>query len=382
MQPGWNGQPINQQPVEEHWILTIGGAPEMHLGFIKESFQRGSVITHDVTNNRLIINSQIFYDTRDLDVLKSQSRKKPQRPWVIPWSQEAENEVKGIGEYEPQIAPNVHNPRDHSMPIVQEDSTTHNPIDIRHTKVAANNAAANHNHRQNVKNAPLEIIRGDETVEDRIARFAGKGDPRSIAERERLKRERWTPEIVRDDSLGMGSGRGEMSMNAGQSFPSRESSAAKAEQAAMEANARKREADQRRGFGVPQHGAPQQQQFYPPQPQPTPQQQQQADVDPSLYDEVTPGFETQQALPADQQFVAPQGPPPAPTAEDGRMDMLEGQVGDMAGQMGQMMQMMQAMTQNQAAVSIPAPVPTTLERTPVTDPTAVAAMEAAAGQGG
>lgn len=375
MQPGWNGQPL-QQGHQEHWILTIGGAPEMHLGFIKESFPRGSVITHDVVNNRLIINSRVFYDTRDLDLLKSQSRKNPGRPWVIPWSQELEDEIKGGGAYQPQISPNVHDPRDHSMPIVQDDSTAREPIDISHTKVAANNAQQRAQNRQRVAHGPMPVIRGDETVEERLARLAGKGDPKSIAERERLKRERWTPQIVRDDSLGMGTGSGEISMNAGQPLPSREDAARNAEAAAAEAAARKRSADMRRGFGAPQ--APQQ--AYP---QPTPQQTQMADVDPSLYDEVAPGFEA--PLPADQQFVPPAGPAPEPTAADARMDMLEGQVGQMAENMGNMMQMMQSMMQAQHG-SAPAPAapaaPAELERTPVTDPAAVAAVEAAAGQEG
>ena len=375
MQPGWNGQPIQQEAQTESWILEIGGAPEMHLGFLKDTFKRGSVLTLDLTNNRVIINGRVFYDTRDVDLLKSQRRKAldpntpPKRPWIIPYTEEDHYEVKN-GYAAPTTAPNVHNPRDHSMPIVQEDSTTREPIDIRHTKVAANNAASRVDHRERVAGAPMEIIRGDETVEDRIARLAGKGDPRSIQEREQLKRQPWKPEIIHDDSYGAGVSRSEISMNAGQHLISREQAAYNAENsyAHAEANARKVAADQRRGYGAP-----------PMQQQPMPQQA--MDVDPSLYDEIAPGFPDVPQAPMQQ---APQGPPPAqaPSTEDARIDQLEGQVAGIAANMGDMMAMMQTLVGQQAAPTAPvAPAAVEPERTPVTDEAQVAAVAAAQPQG-
>jgi len=368
-QPGYGGQQIQQQAVEEHWILNSGGAPEQHLGFIKETFRRGSVITHDMTNNRLVVNGRVFYDTRDLEILKSQSRKNPHKPWVIPYSEEGLQEVM-YGVAPAQLAPNVQDPRDHSMPIVQEDSTSIAPIDIRHTKVAANNAARQADHRQRVAGAPMEIIRGDEGVDERIARLKGKNDPRSLAEREQLKRQPWKPEIIRDDSLGAGVSSGEIPLNAGQPLPSRESAARNAESAAAGAAARKATADMNRGYGVPQQQAPPQ--GYPPQAyQQMPQAHyppQVAGVDPALFDEIAPGFPQG---PAPQQAPAPQAPP----VQDNRVAVLEGQVGEIAGQMGMMMQMMQAMTQNHAAESAGEP-----QRVPVTDDAQAAAV--ASQQGG
>jgi len=320
MQPGWNGQPISANPTEEHWILSIG-VPEIHFGFIKQSFPRGAVITHDVTNNRLVINGRVFYDTRDLDLLKSYSQKNPSRPWVIPWSKEAKEEVDS-GTYQAQRAPNVKDPRDHQMPIVEDDSSVVNPIDISHTKVAANNAAAKNQHRRQVSEEPMEVIRGDETVEERIKRLAS---------------ERWTPEIVHDDGQCVGSGK---SMNAGQSFPSHDQINKNSESANKAAAARKKYAELLR-CGAPSGEG--------------------AGVDSSLFDEVSPGFNTE---PPSQDDSA------AETSVDERFEILEGQVDLMAQNMGDMMLMLQQMMNGQTA-SEP-------ERIPVTDPDAAAAVAAAA----
>ena len=137
---------------------------------------------------------------------------------------------------------------DQQMQVIKSDQDLSEEIDIRATQVSKVAAAAKEEARNHVKNHGMEIIRGDESVEDRIASLRGKNDLGSIAERARLKASGATRmQIVKDDSLGAGfGGKNAISMNAGQHLPSREEADARKGDAEASAAARKKEVELRR----------------------------------------------------------------------------------------------------------------------------------------
>ena len=92
----------------------------------------------------------------------------------------------------------------------------------------------------------MPIIRGDETVEERLAALKDKTDINSMAERVRLKQAGTKMPIVQDDSLGTGVSRTATPLNAGQTLPTREVVEAKSEEAKAMADARKKEAETKR----------------------------------------------------------------------------------------------------------------------------------------
>ena len=71
--------------MQESYILT---PRELHFGHIKETFGKGAVITVDRERRMLIIDGRKFDDTRDLDVLIRQAAKFPDKPWIVPYSEE------------------------------------------------------------------------------------------------------------------------------------------------------------------------------------------------------------------------------------------------------------------------------------------------------
>ena len=230
--------------MNEKWILTV---KELHLGHCKETFRAGAVIELDEPNGRLIIDGRRFNDTRDLDVLKRQALKFPNNPWIVEYSPEMRDEILGM--VAPRAVP-VNSPLkdDQKMKVIHSDEDLQDPIDIRSTKVSKIKNAEKEASRMKVKTNDLEIIRGDESVEDRLASLKGKNDMSSIAERARLKASGSVKmEIVHDDSIGAGfGGKNAVSMNAGQHLPSREEADAKKGDAVAYAEARKREADVKR----------------------------------------------------------------------------------------------------------------------------------------
>jgi len=229
----------------EKWILTVR---ELHLGHCKETFRAGSVIELDEANGRLIIDGRRFNDTRDLDVLKRQSLAHPDNPWVIPYSQDVRAKI--IATTAPMAVPQRKILRpDQKLQVVQSDEDLNDPIDISDTKVGQRNAAAKEAARmQRREGGKMEVIRGDETVEERLASLKDKTDIGSIAERARLKASGAVKmAVVKDDSLGAGfTGRSAISLNAGQHLPSREEADAKKGEASVLANVRKKETEVRR----------------------------------------------------------------------------------------------------------------------------------------
>lgn len=241
------------------WILTV--PREIHLGFIKETFGRGAIIELDMERGLLIIDGRKFDDTRDLELLQRRAIKHPNDPWVIPYSEEAYAQVTGAPSQSQALQPPPKKSRE-GLPIVQDDSTDRPPIDIRHTQVsrqhqAEKEAARTAAHEREV-GREMEIVRGDESAEERIARLKGKSDMQSLTERVQLKRQRAKMAVVHDDSLGMGIGKSEIPLNAGQHLPSREEAEAKAEEQRQMAELRKQQLDmtrKRAGIELPQPGA-------------------------------------------------------------------------------------------------------------------------------
>lgn len=242
--------------MSEKFILTV---KEMHLGFVKESFRAGAVIELDETNKRVIIDGRKFEDTRDVDVLKRQAAKDPAHAWIIPYSEEALEAIRGAKSTRVE-APRKSRPGE-GMQIVKSDEDLTESIDIRNTQVSKRNNEAKEAARNKPKSDKMEVIRGDETVEERLARLKDKTDINSIAERVRLKQNPPKMAIVHDDSLGMGVSTRASALNAGQSLPSRESVEAKTEEARLLADARKREVAAARktaGVEVSSENAPEQ----------------------------------------------------------------------------------------------------------------------------
>lgn len=236
--------------MSEKFILTKG----MHLGHCKDTFGRGSVIEHDEQHGLLIIDGRKFSDTRDIDILKRYSARNPDRPWLIPYSAQALAAIRGV--VTPPVAAQVKPRPGVNMPIVQSDEDNHPDIDIRHTQISKINQQKKEDARAATKgrdaNSKLEVIRGDESVEERIASLKGKTDISSMAERVALKRQRAQMQVVADDgSHGAGVGKGSISMNAGQALPSREQAEAAKEIAAQKAAAYRAEVEaKRRSSGV------------------------------------------------------------------------------------------------------------------------------------
>ena len=232
--------------MNEKFILTR----TLHLGFVKDTFSAGAVIEHDEDRGVLIINGRKFQDTRDLDILQRHG-------WIVPYDKEVLDEFRAA-EPEPVVQKK---PRPgEGMEIVKSDEDMMpDPIDIRDTQVSRRNQEAKEASRDAARNREkdrkMEIIKGDETVEERLASLKDKTDINSLSERVRLKRQRANMSVVHDDSLGMGVGKSEIPLNAGQQLPSREEAEAKKADAQAQADARKKQVQKTRkqaGVDVPE----------------------------------------------------------------------------------------------------------------------------------
>ena len=220
--------------MKERWILTQA----MHLGFLKESFGKGTVLEFDPETKQLTVDGRRFDDYRDMDVLRNFSVKHPDRPLVVEYSDEALSEIRNSDDERPRMTGKDDRKR---LEVVQSDRDLHEDIDVSDTKVSVRNAERKAARKQRVKDEGLEVIRGDETAEERNARLkeADDVDAASRAERVRLLQERKVgkPKVVRDDSLGGVEGR---SLNQG-TVPRRTNAEAEAEAAR-----RKREVEAKR----------------------------------------------------------------------------------------------------------------------------------------
>jgi hypothetical protein len=151
----------------------------MHLGIIKESFGSGTKIEYDPEARVMRIDGRIYEQTRDLDILKSNG-------WVSEYSDEIVEEVKKTNKpVLPDEKPSE-NKEKYKMKVIQSDEDLMDvDIDISHTKNQPKNKD---------KNANLDVIKGDESAEERL---------------ERLQSTKPDMPIVRDDSLGLDAPDGE-----------------------------------------------------------------------------------------------------------------------------------------------------------------------------
>ena len=222
---------------------------QIHLGHIKETFKAGAVIEHDAKNNRLIIDGRTFNDARDLDILKHRSETHPDSPYVLPYSKEVAAEAKA------SFAPLVTSVKKQpvaQLRVIKSDADLNEEIDVRDTQISKKTAARKEEERKRVKSTKLEIVRGDQSVEERIAELKGDNSPSAIAERARIKASRPAVlPIVQDDSLGTTVGRAQISMNAGQALPDPKRVAANTAAARAQAEARKADVAKARGETAP-----------------------------------------------------------------------------------------------------------------------------------
>jgi hypothetical protein len=146
----------------------------MHLGYIKESVGAGTVIEHDTSKGTLKIEGRVFENTNDLVILKK-------KDWVVPYSKNAVDQIKSAGVAPVvKLTPQELKEKPKHMQVVKSDSDLMDKeIDISHTKIAKK--------EPHDPKAKMEVIKGDETAAERVAR---------------LQSEIPKMPIVKDDSLG------------------------------------------------------------------------------------------------------------------------------------------------------------------------------------
>jgi hypothetical protein len=197
----------------ESYILTRS----MHLGHLKETFGKGAVINFDPETRRLTIDGRRFDDYRDVEILKRQAVKKPHDPWIVEYSQEMLQEIRGgSSEAEPAVPRRPAN--SDGMEIVQSDEDSHDTIDIRHTQVSRIANEAKEGARNRTKSQDLPVVKGDESVEERIASLKKAKDTDLAARAERVRlmgAKKASMPVVHDDSLGHAGGSKVLARNAG-----------------------------------------------------------------------------------------------------------------------------------------------------------------------
>jgi len=202
------------------YIIAFG--PSIHLGVIKESFGRGSVITHDEEQGRLTIDGRKFESDRDMDVLQRQAATHPDKPWIVPYSEEAFARLSRSVPVPQEVQPG----KAQKMEVVKSDEDSHPEIDITDTQVSKAVQATKEAEREKTRNRDVEgelpVVRGDETPEE---------------VRERQARE--MPIVKDDGGLGYGGGKYD-ALNAGQQTGGNREADEKAQEIA---NSRKKEAD-------------------------------------------------------------------------------------------------------------------------------------------
>lgn len=165
------------------WIMN----KEMHLGFIRQTVGKGSIIEHDEDKNVLVIDGVTYDVVKDLNILRKHGL-------VLPYDESAasiakkeantENEAR-----EARIREHKGKDKDDSqkMEIVRDDSEDHPMIDISHTK--------KQNHMPREINNDMEVIKGDEDPSERQAKAEELKEEQNEDKPEKMP-------IVQDDSLG------------------------------------------------------------------------------------------------------------------------------------------------------------------------------------
>lgn len=181
------------------WIMK----QEMHLGFIRQTVGKGAIIEHDEEKNILIIDGNNYECIKDLTILKKYNMVDPYQDEIAKQIQiEAQQESK---QRENRIK--IHKgmeDKDEKLPIVKDDSEGRPYINIEHTKNKKNLLP-----KEIEKD--IEIIKGDESPEDRKKEFENKlpilqddsleGIGPSLNKKPEIKKAEAMP-IVHDDSLG------------------------------------------------------------------------------------------------------------------------------------------------------------------------------------
>lgn len=219
----------------DKWVLT---PKEIHLGYCKDTFRSGAIVEYDSETDTLWVDGRKFADSRDFAILMRQRDAFPDNPWLVPYSKDT-IQTEGSSNPVERVLPSSIKKHD-KMRIISSDEDLSEEIDIRHTQVSKTVASQKEDASEKIKRDGLEVIRGDETIEERIANSKGDG-AREMAKRVALKESAPAKmEIVRDDDLGAGFvGESAKSMNVGQKIVSREEADSKAELAKSIADSRK-----------------------------------------------------------------------------------------------------------------------------------------------
>ena len=230
----------------EKYIL----AKRQYLGYINEGFNIGSVIELDPEKKSLRIDGRKFDDTRDIELLKTVSSRKPHDPPLVVYSEEVLQDILGATSA-PKVPEKITN-RKQSMPIVQHDDDEHEVIDIRHTQESRINREKRES-QERAKSDSLDVIQGDESPSERLANTQKSDGMNAIAERVRRMQEsdirKSQIPIVHDDSLGSS----EKSLNSGTKVSGR-----RAEETPDEVNGKyeklKKEAEEKRQQAMIEEG--------------------------------------------------------------------------------------------------------------------------------
>jgi CBS domain-containing protein len=158
----------------EKWVMCRSA----HLGVARDSFSPGTVIEHLVDEGVIVIEGKRYESDRDLIALKALV-KKTGFAWIVPFSAKAAEAARknpsSLAKDKPPLADEGHD----KMPVVKSDADELGDIDISSTK--------NRPHAKK-EDKKLEVVKGDESAAERLARLQAEGIPKMP--------------IVRDDSLG------------------------------------------------------------------------------------------------------------------------------------------------------------------------------------
>jgi len=167
-------EPVVSNGKVEKWVICR----TVHLGITRDSFSPGTVIEHYPEEMSVVIEGKRYDSDRDLLALRKLEEKTGQQ-WIVPFSAKAVAEARKVPGVLAKDKPPMPGEGHDKMPVVKCDSDELGEIDISATKQRP--------HTQKDTGKKMEVIRGDESAEDRIAR---------------LQNEIPKMQVVRDDSLG------------------------------------------------------------------------------------------------------------------------------------------------------------------------------------